>query len=248
VKQIVLLYHDVVAPGEFHSSGFTSSGANVYKLDRTTFENHLDAIVRSNPDVLFTFDDGGVSFYDSIAPALEQRRLRGQFFIATNWIGSPGFLTPSQILELRRRGHEIGTHSCSHPERMSYCAFEDIVEEWTRSAKILSNILGQRICTGSVPGGFFSQKVAKAAAQAGLRTLFTSEPTIRTYSIDGCAIVGRFTIQQGATPQTAAALACGDVRACLQQSAYWNVKKVLKIAGGSAWLKLRKRVLQRLSA
>jgi peptidoglycan/xylan/chitin deacetylase (PgdA/CDA1 family) len=248
MKRIALLYHDVVERDEFLSSGFTASDANIYKLDCATFENHLDAVICSNPSVSFTFDDGGVSFYDSIAPALERRGRSGHFFIATNWIGRPGFVTAPQILELRQRGHEIGTHSCSHPERMSHCAFEAIVEEWRRSSEILSEILGERIESGSVPGGYFSKKVAKAAAQAGLRTLFTSEPTTHTHLVDGCSIVGRFTIQRGVTPETAAALARGDFRTCLQQSAYWNSKKVLKVAGGTAWLKLRKRLLEKTAA
>jgi hypothetical protein len=127
---------------------------------------------------------------------------------------------------------------------MSHCAFEEIVEEWRRSACILEDIIGEPVQTGSVPGGFFSRKVAKAAAKAGLRALFTSEPTAGTYSVNGCAVLGRFTLQQGASAQTAAALARGQLVPCLRQSLYWNAKKILKIAGGAAWLKLRRRILQ----
>jgi peptidoglycan/xylan/chitin deacetylase (PgdA/CDA1 family) len=244
VKRIALLYHDVVEPGEFRSSGFASSDADIYKLEREAFHEHLEAISGSNAYLLFTFDDGGVSFLDLIAPALERHGWRGLFFIATNWIGSPGFLKASQIAELRQRGHHIGTHSCSHPERMSHCAFEEIVDEWRRSACVLEDIIGETVQTGSVPGGFFSRKVARAAAKAGLRALFTSEPTAGTYSVNGCAVLGRFTLQQGASAQTAAALARGQLVPCLQQSLYWNAKKILKIAGGAAWLKLRRRILQ----
>jgi peptidoglycan/xylan/chitin deacetylase (PgdA/CDA1 family) len=245
MSQVALLYHDVVEDGDFHSSGFPSAGACVYKLAREEFSRHLDAIAVANPNVLLTFDDGGISFYETIAPALERHSWRGHFFIATDWIGSPGFLNEAQIRELRQRGHVIGTHSCSHPPRMSHCSFEQIVSEWTQSSSQLSDIINERVETGSVPGGYFSRKVATAAAAAGLRTLFTSEPTLRIYSIDECVIRGRFTIRHGDEPSFAASLAAAESVSRMKQAIAWNAKKVLKTAGGTAWLKLRERILER---
>src|SRR2546423_2779141 len=111
MSRIALLYHDVIDGQNFQSSGFPSAGARVYKLAREEFSRHLNAIAGANPDTLLTFDDGGVSFYETIAPALEERGWRGYFFVATDWIGSRGFLTARQIRDLRSRGHGIGTHS-----------------------------------------------------------------------------------------------------------------------------------------
>jgi peptidoglycan/xylan/chitin deacetylase (PgdA/CDA1 family) len=244
MNSISLLYHDVVNPGQFHSSGFSGIEADIYKLERPEFSRHLDAIAQANGHVLLTFDDGGSSFYETIAPALEARGWKGYFFIATNWIGKPGFLTAAQIRELRQHGHLIGTHTCSHPSRISHCTFEEILFEWTYSLIALSDILGERIGMGSVPGGYYSRKVGMAAAAAGLRTLFTSEPSINAHRVDGCVITGRFTIRRGTSAVTAAALARGAMIARLKQSALWNSKKLLKMAGGPAWLSLRKRVLQ----
>src|SRR5207247_10334893 len=139
----------------------------IYKLSRETFQNHLNAVAKANPGPLLTFDDGGVSAYSHIADELEERGWRGYFFIATNWIGKPGFLTSSQIREIRARGHIIGSHSCSHPARMSHHTLGDIIHEWSRSSAVLADILGQQILTASVPGGYYSEKVARAAAIAG---------------------------------------------------------------------------------
>jgi|ERR1051326_3142759 peptidoglycan/xylan/chitin deacetylase (PgdA/CDA1 family) len=246
MNSVALLYHDVVTANDFESSGFAGAEADIYKLNANEFERHLDAIAHANPRVLMTFDDGGISFYDRIAPALEQHGWRGYFFIATNWIGKPGFLNTSQIRDLRSRGHMVGTHSCSHPLRMSHCAFEEIQHEWTESVIRLSDILGERVEMGSVPGGYYSKKVAKAAALAGIRTLFTSEPTLNAHSVDGCVVVGRFTVRQGTSAEIAAALARADYIPRLKQSLSWNTKKALKKAGGTAWLTLRKRVLRSL--
>src|SRR5882762_5740664 len=131
MKAISLAYHDV------------TDGANVltgykalYKLGHREFHNHIlsireetqDIVVRSidrfcqwadEVPVFLTFDDGELGAYTYVADELEQYGWRGHFFITTNWIGNRGFLDRQQIRELRNRGHVIGSHSCSHPSRMS---------------------------------------------------------------------------------------------------------------------------------
>jgi peptidoglycan/xylan/chitin deacetylase (PgdA/CDA1 family) len=243
MNEIALLYHDVVGVDDFDSSGFPGGDAAIYKLPRKAFLSHLDAIAKANPSVVLTFDDGGVSAYCCIADELEERGWRGYFFTATNWIGKPGFLNVSQIRDLRERGHIIGSHSCSHPPRISRYTLGDIIHEWSRSSAILSDILGERVLTGSVPGGYYSEKVARAAAIAGLETLFTSEPTTQTDLVEGCVVKGRFMIQRGTSARTAAALARGAVIPQFQQFVSWNSKKFLKAIGGKTWLNFRRRVL-----
>jgi peptidoglycan/xylan/chitin deacetylase (PgdA/CDA1 family) len=241
MKNVILLYHDVVNDGGFESSGFPGSDAAVYKIEVKKFRQHLDAILRANPAVTLTFDDGGVSSHTYIADELEKRGWKGYFFITTNWIGQPGFLDANHIRDLRNRGHIIGTHSCSHPARISRYTLGDIIHEWSRSSAILADIVGKPIQSGSVPGGYYSEKVARAAALAGLETLFTSEPTVQENLVEGCIVRGRFMIQRHTSAKTAAALARGAAFSQFRQSASWTVKKLCKAAGGRAWLKFRKR-------
>jgi len=242
MKTVVLLYHDVVNDGQLDSSGFPGNDAAVYKLDVPKFRQHLDAIARANATVTLTFDDGGISAYTSNADELEKRGWKGYFFITTNWINKPGFLDESHIRELRKRGHIIGSHSCSHPTRMSRHTLGDIIHEWSRSSAILADIIGERVQLASVPGGYYSDKVARAAALAGLETLFTSEPTVHEDMVEGCVVKGRFMIQRHTSANTAAALARGAVLPQFRQVASWNIKKVCKAAGGRTWLRFRKRL------
>ena len=86
---------------------------------------------------LITFDDGGVSALQTTADLLEKYGWRGVFFVTTDRIGTPTFLNADHVRELHRRGHVIGSHSCSHPERMSCCGPEQTVgrmEAQSRSA------------------------------------------------------------------------------------------------------------------
>src|ERR1700674_256914 len=93
-RALSIMYHDVVENGKYSASGFAGAGADLYKLDRQEFARHLEVIQRviGRREVSLTFDDGGVSAYETVAGMLEQHSRRGHFFITTDWIGRPGFL------------------------------------------------------------------------------------------------------------------------------------------------------------
>jgi peptidoglycan/xylan/chitin deacetylase (PgdA/CDA1 family) len=243
------MYHDVVDLGFEDGSGFRGRDAALYKLPPDRFARHLDTIVRDLPpsasarEVVLTFDDGGASAM-RIADALERRRLTGFFFIATNYIGTPGFLRRADIVELAKRGHVVGSHSCSHPLRMGHCERHQLSYEWTRSRAVLSDTIGGPVTIASVPGGDFSRAVADAAAEAGYDALFTSEPTGQLSAIGPLTIHGRFTIQRWTSAKTAAALLHGDVWSCARQAIVWNAKKLLKSAAGHRYLEVRQRLLR----
>ncbi len=263
MKAVTLLYHDVTPPGAAASSGFNSSDADIYKLDAADFERHLEAIAGTgnHPNstvfellqngspgdkipVLLSFDDGGASA-PAIADMLERRGWKGHFFITTNFIGSPAFVTAADIRGLHARGHVVGSHSCSHPQRISYLSDDELQLEWQKSIDTLQEIVGERIDTGSVPGGFYSTRVVEFAARAGIRVLFNSEPGVRISSINGCAVIGRFGLQRDSPPELAAKFARRDSSTLLRQAAYWNAKKLMKAAGGEQWLAFRKWWLAR---
>jgi peptidoglycan/xylan/chitin deacetylase (PgdA/CDA1 family) len=248
-----LMYHDIVAAGTENSSGFPGRDAALYKVTPDVFASHLDAIAHARspsalpappalPDPLFTFDDGGVSAMVA-ADALERRGFVGHFLITANYIGTRGFVTEHDIRELARRGHVIGSHSCSHPLRMGHCPWAQLVDEWWRSRTILTDILGSDVRIASVPGGDFTPQVAEAAAEAGIAQLFTSEPTSESRQAFGVTLIGRFAIQRWTTALTAAALAAGDWLPCAQQAVVWNAKKMTKRLGGERYLQIRKLLL-----
>lgn len=259
LKSIALGYHDVVEELRREPSAERRCPAN-YALDRLSFRDHLEAILRRVPrasirtierqeswgelwPVFLTFDDGAIGAYDCVAPELELHGLRGHFFITTDWLGKPGFVSTSQIVDLRRRGHVIGSHTCSHPERMSHLGNLELAREWSRSSAILSDLLGEPITVASVPDGYYSQRVGQSAAEAGIRVLFNSEPTAAVSSQAGMLVLGRYAIFAATPPAVAAGLAAGSKSLRSRQWALWQVKKGAKAVGGEAYLSLRRRVL-----
>lgn len=259
MRAISIMYHDVTEAGEAHTSGFAGPDAALYKLEREHFDEHLRAIASARTDEpalvtelseksesapwLLTFDDGGVSAYTCIAEMLEERGWRGHFFVTAGYIGKPSFLSREQIIELHRRGHVIGSHSTTHPSRMSHCRPAEMLEEWKTSIETLSGILGQQVKVASVPGGFYSREVAEAASRAGIEALFTSEPVTKCSRVEGCLVLGRYTVQRRTGPQRIAALASGHLTPRMKQLLFWNAKKITKSLGGEYYLKLRKSLL-----
>ena len=241
---IALMYHDVVAAGNEDQSGFPGPSAASYKVTPERFGQHLHAIhpEPSSTDLVITFDDGGASASEA-ADILEAHEMRGCFLVATNFIGTSGFVTGTVLRDLHERGHLIGSHSCSHPFRMGHCPRALLDNEWQRSCAVLADHLGESIHVASIPGGDYSPVVAEAAAEAGIKTLFTSEPTARAFRVGGTLVRGRFTIRSWTSARTAAALASGRPLAHASQALSWNVRKAIKEVGGNAYLEVRRRIM-----
>jgi peptidoglycan/xylan/chitin deacetylase (PgdA/CDA1 family) len=262
MQALAIMYHDVVEHGDFESSGFPGEGANVYKLRREDFAQHLEAIRASIPagavstinryppppvtqPVFLTFDDGGASFYAPIADMLEPLGWRGHFFITTDRLGEPGFLASGQVRELYARGHVIGSHSCSHPTRMAALARSEMDREWRESLDRLSAIVGEAVKVASVPGGYYSRQVGESAAAAGIEVLFTSEPTVTAATVGGCLVLGRYVVKRGMAPEWSGGFAAGRRSFRWRQAALWKAKRIAKSVGGGAYLKLRQAIIEK---
>jgi peptidoglycan/xylan/chitin deacetylase (PgdA/CDA1 family) len=245
-----LMYHDIATRTQREDAGFPGPLAARYKLEPAAFEAHLDALAATglqieplldgaqSAPVAITFDDGGSSA-PLAAAALERRGWRGQFFVTTSRIGTPGFMSAEELRELDRRGHAIGSHSHSHPTYMGRLTRLELDEEWTRSRAILGELLGSAPRTASVPGGFLSDEVIAAAAGAGYELLFTSEPSARV-AHRGLVVRGRYTIWATTPAHVAAAYAQGSPLACGRLWLEWNAKKLAKRASPAAYQALRR--------
>ena len=266
MRAISLLFHDVYVsnPAE---SGFRSDAADRYKLSLPDFEAQLDGVARvradapvlagsasrnrahttdglwggfgeADPPFLITVDDGGVSYYTVIADALESRGWRGHCFVSTDFTATPGFLDTAQIRELDARGHVIGSHSASHPAQFNTLPFDRMVAEWRRSREALEDILGHSVEVASVPGGYFSPTVARAAREAGIRVLFTSEPVTSIEEGPDCTLVGRFTIRRGHAPDTAQRFVVSAPWARSTEWVTWNAKSLVKPLLGPSYMRI----------
>ena len=100
------MYHDIAPRDRREAVGFPGPLAARYKLEPAAFEAHLDALAATGllvqpldageqaPAAAVTFDDGGASA-PLAAQMLERRGWRGQFFVTSGRIGTPGSCRPT---------------------------------------------------------------------------------------------------------------------------------------------------------
>ena len=256
MQPVAVGFHDIVAARSL-ALPIAPGHSTVYTLGAVEFREHLQAIraragnrgiaridcCAAGGSLLLTFDDGAIGSYVYAAPELERLHWPGHFFVTTNWIGRPGFLDRQKIRELHERGHLIGSHSCSHPERISRLDPAGLIDEWARSCGVLGDIIGQRVRVASVPGGFYSRAVAQAAFEAGIEVLFTSEPTTAASFVGGCLVLGRYSIRGDTSTATSGALAAGAEWPWRRQAAAWRFKKAAKQLMGERYFTLRRMLL-----
>lgn len=193
------MYHDVYNRYA-HESGYCSEGANYYKFEKESFEKHINKITEllhnkiiEKDEVVLTFDDGGESSFSIIAPLLEKYGLKGLFFVVTDEIGKKGFLSESQIVSLVKRGHEIGSHSASHPDDMSILSKEERENEWRQSITQLNDIIGKPIQSVSIPNGFFVNDDIDIFLRHGIKNVYTSKIGQKS-KVDDLNVIGRYGI------------------------------------------------------
>jgi peptidoglycan/xylan/chitin deacetylase (PgdA/CDA1 family) len=257
-----LMYHDVVER-DAQASGRSGVGPDRYKVTRESFVEHLDRIEQKvgvppavaedllagrgpSPLWALTFDDGGDSALH-VGEELLRRAWRGHFFITTGVIGTRGFVDASAIRELDRMGHIVGSHSLTHPERMASLSANDLLREWSESVAVLADLVGKDVRTASVPGGYYRRNVAVAAARAGVTTLFTSEPVRSAHRVDGCLVIGRYSILREASAEEAARTAAGEAASWLPAYVAWNARKLAKRLAGKRYESVRRKLLARSS-
>ena len=199
MSKIVLMYHDIYRDS-VKESGFQNASAFQYKIQLDEFEKHVVAVSEYckkhiDTEVEFTFDDGGVSFLTYVAPTLEKYGLHGTFFISTNYLNTPLFLTTKQLQTLAEHGHRIGSHSHTHPV-LTELADKVIAEEWNVSVRELAKYVTSGM-TASIPNGNGNKSVIRKAVEAGIKVLYTSVPTTRTKTLGDMLIAGRYVVYQG---------------------------------------------------
>lgn len=257
---LALMYHDVLA-GDPAASGFQGAGPDRYKVSTATFAEHLDAIAASGlvprlvgaargPEsevhLLLTFDDGGLSAATETAPLLERRGWRGHFFVATDRIGTDGFLGQRELRALHEAGHVVGSHGHTHRALTSLEDGEGL-REWSESKAILEDLLGAAVTIASVPTGRYSVRIGRLAAEAGYEHVFTCEPWLEPRRVDSAFAYGRFSVY-AATPARRVAALCSLSRpTLLRMGASWYLRRGAKALLGRAYDPLRARILARTS-
>ena len=179
---LVLIYHRMSETG--------GGNANVHCLSFRQFGQQMDQIRRAGYPVLswhslaaeapapsvkiaLTFDDGNRSDLEC-ARLLKSLGYDALFFIVTGYLGQDGYLTRADVVELRRLGMTIGSHSHRHVQ-LTPLGDAEVLDELGRSRAILQDMIGQPVEHFSFPGGAYDTRILEMSRRAGYKYLFTSD-------------------------------------------------------------------------
>jgi peptidoglycan/xylan/chitin deacetylase (PgdA/CDA1 family) len=157
-----------VDPAEFakHLKAIRELGLRVVDADEA-----LAATVDDNL-VMLLFDDGTEDHARVAIPLMQAEGVRGVFFVNTDKVGRPGYLTKEQIKEQATAGHSFECHGHSH-QRMDQMNSDQLERELTTSSALIREWTGRAPKILAPPGGFMNQKVIEAGKFHHLYTMRT---------------------------------------------------------------------------
>ena len=145
----------------------------------TTLDIALKCPKQNTQNICLTFDDGFASDYSLVFPLLQKMDAKATFFIVTDWLDKPGYLTSDQVLILSAAGMQIGSHSKSHPNFLSI-DHETRVEELRSSKLVLEKLIEDKVTSFSFPYGFYDNECVDAVLRAGYTVCCTSRHGLAT--------------------------------------------------------------------
>ena len=105
----------------------------------------------------------GVEFTDELLSVMEKNDVRCTFFAVQFWVEKH----PEYVKKIVDAGHEIGTHSRTHPY-MSTLTKTQIQEELTASSKAIERLTGTKVTLFRPPYGDYNNTLIDTCAEMGL--------------------------------------------------------------------------------
>lgn len=113
--------------------------------------------------VSFTFDDGWRSIYEQGLPLFEKYDINTTQFIVAGYEGSQAYMTDEQIRDMKKLGHDIGSHSHTHADHREL-GKDKLLLEVAGSRTVLNTAFGG-INNFATPFGRYNDSVKNAIKQ-----------------------------------------------------------------------------------
>ncbi|MBP6963316.1 MAG: polysaccharide deacetylase family protein [Armatimonadetes bacterium] len=127
--------------------------------------------IRSGPTgrklVALTFDDGPNQRTVRLLETLERLKIPATFFL----VGFRAEAQPQLVKAIEAGGHEIGSHSYTHPNLTSLSLYE-IEEQLCKTNAVIRVITGKSPRLFRPPGGNFNSTVREAVSRQGMNSVF----------------------------------------------------------------------------
>ena len=133
--------------------------------------------------MIVTFDDGYEDNYTQALPLLEERGMKGEVYVVTNFIGKKGYLTWDELRDMQQRGIEIGCHTADHLPLVGLSRAEQ--EDQVRLSKLLLEWNGiKTVFSFSYPNGSCNEEIAALLRDSNYLTAVTGDAGFNTFQTD----------------------------------------------------------------
>ena len=134
-----------------------------------------------------TFDDGNDTDLRIAVPLLTTANLTAAFFIPSDRIGTPGYVTEDDIRAMHAAGMEIGSHGCAHLDWLKACDAE-IASDVAQSIERLARIIDAPVRSVAIPFGSCDRRVLGVLRKLGVGRVYSS---FRGPDVEGAWLVRR---------------------------------------------------------
>jgi len=121
---------------------------------------------------LLSFDDGTQDHYTIVFALLRELDRRAIFFVPTDKLNQPGYLTTAQLREMAAAGQTIGMHSHEH-KRLDTLTDAVMRDQMRKSRDAIADLTGIAPWIFAPVGGFINPHVREVAQGFGVRAIRT---------------------------------------------------------------------------
>lgn len=146
---------------------FASTNAHQVFLGYAVRELPIYRVETNEKKIAISFDCAwGTDYTDKLLETMQSEKVKCTFFAVEFWSKK----NPEYIKKISDYGHEIGTHSATHPY-MSKLDKSTIIKELSSSTKVIEEITGKKVELFRPPYGDYNDTLIKTARELNLYTI-----------------------------------------------------------------------------
>jgi len=238
----ILMYHEIYRPEERDRlRGLTNPA---YNTELKVFRNQIfwlqsnniktitiDKLLSQKPKkeekvVCLTFDDGWLGNYLYAYPILKEYEFKATFFIATELIGEPFYMTWEHLKQMQTSGMSIQSHTVTH-RPLANMEEREILFELLESKKTIEERLDKEVRHLSLPHGSQNSRIWSLAKEVGYKSICTSNVGFQTCKSNG-PWLKRINIGKGISEKKFQLIVQGKNRAILVMRITKSLKNILR--------------------
>ncbi|MBO7215356.1 MAG: polysaccharide deacetylase family protein [Clostridia bacterium] len=163
------------------------TGAYAVYMGGTVRKLPIYSVERNDNKISISFDCAyGADYTLKLLDVLDEYNVKCTFFCVEFWVEK----YPDMVKEIVGRGHEIGTHSKTHP-KMSKLSESEIKNELTSSINAIESLTGKKVELFRPPYGDYNDRLISVCESMGLYAIQWDVDSIDWKDISAKEIVNR---------------------------------------------------------